>query len=402
MTNRLPVIFILMTVVIDSMGISLIMPVMPDLIQEVRASDIGEAAVWGGILATVFAFMQFLFSPTLGNLSDRYGRRPILLASLFFLTIDYLIMALAGSIALLLIGRVLGGITSATQAAANAAMADISKPDEKAGNFGLIGAAAGLGFVFGPIVGGLLGEYGTRVPFYAAALLAFINMVFGYFAFSETVNDRIRRPFDWRRANPIGALTHIGMKAGLGRLFIVLFIQTIAFFVYPAVWAFFGYERFGWSPAVIGLSLGLYGVSLAFVQAVLIRPVLKRLGERRTVILGMSIDILGLIALAVVSNGVVALILTPFIAIGSVAGPAMQGMMSRTADDDQQGELIGAMLSVSAVATIIAPLMMTQTFWFFTTGPAPFYLPGAPFAVAAALTAGALLIFQGFHENRSD
>ncbi|MGR3289884.1 MAG: TCR/Tet family MFS transporter, partial [Paracoccaceae bacterium] len=381
-------------VVLDSMGIGLIMPVMPDLIQEVSGGDLGSAAVWGGIMATSFAVMQFLFGPVLGNLSDRFGRRPILLVALFVMTIDYLIMAIAGSIWLLLAGRVIGGITAATQSTASAFMADISKPDEKSANFGLIGAAFGIGFVFGPLMGGLLAEYGTRAPFYAAASLAFANMVFGYFALPETVTDRIRRRFDWRRANPFGAFKHIGALPGIGRLLLISLIYGIAFFVYPAIWAYFGQARFGWGPGMIGLSLAAFGISMAIVQGLLMKPLLRLLGERNTVILGLSIDVVAFTLMAFVANGALALLLTPLAALGSMAGPAMQGIMSRTADDDQQGELQGALTSINAVAVIIAPLLMTQIFWYFTSAGAPFVLPGAPFLVSAGLTLISIVIFS--------
>jgi len=394
MKLRLPIIFILITVVLDSMGIGLIMPVMPDLIQEVSGGDLGSAAVWGGIMATSFAVMQFLFGPVLGNLSDRFGRRPILLVALFVMTIDYLIMAIAGSIWLLLAGRVIGGITAATQSTASAFMADISKPHEKSANFGLIGAAFGIGFVFGPLMGGLLAEYGTRAPFYAAAALAFANMVFGYFALPETVTDRIRRRFEWRRANPFGAFKHIGALPGIGRLLLISLIYGIAFFVYPAIWAYFGQARFGWGPGMIGLSLAAFGISMAIVQGLLMKPLLRLLGERNTVILGLSIDVVAFTLMAFVANGALALLLTPLAALGSMAGPAMQGIMSRTAEDDQQGELQGALTSINAVAVIIAPLLMTQIFWYFTSAGAPFVLPGAPFLVSAGLTLISIVIFS--------
>jgi len=393
MNPRLPVAFILITVVIDAMGIGLIMPVMPDLIQEVRGGDLGSAAVWGGIMATSFAVMQFLFGPVIGNLSDRFGRRPVLLIALGVMTLDYLVMALAGSIWLLLAGRIVGGITAATQSTASAYMADISKPHEKAANFGLIGAAFGVGFVLGPLLGGLLAEYGTRAPFYAAAALAFANMVFGYFVLPETVTDRIRRPFEWRRANPLGAFSHIGALPGIGRLLFIALIYGIAFFVYPAIWAYFGQARFGWGPGMIGVSLAIFGISVAIVQGLLMRPILRWLGERNTVIVGMLIDVVAFVFLAFVSNGFLALLLTPLTALGSIAGPAIQGIMSRAARDDQQGELQGVLTSINAIAIIIAPLMMTQIFWFFTSANAPFNLPGAPFLLSAALTLLAMAIF---------
>ncbi|PHQ95067.1 MAG: tetracycline resistance MFS efflux pump [Marinosulfonomonas sp.] len=393
MTSRLPVIFILITVVIDAMGIGLIMPVMPGLIKEVQSVSLGQAALWGGVLATSFAVMQFIFGPILGNLSDRYGRRPVLLASLFVMTLDYLVMAVAGTIWLLFLGRLVGGVASATQSTASAAMADISEPDKKAANFGLVGAAFGIGFVFGPLMGGLLGGYGTRAPFYAAAALAGANLIFGYFAMPETVTDRIRRPFEWRRANPFGAFKHIGQLPGLKGLMITVFISAVAFFVYPAIWAYYGEARFGWGSEMIGLSLAAFGLSIAIVQGVLIRPILRVLGERNTVILGLSIDVFAFILLGFITNGTMALLLTPLTALGSIAGPALQGIMSRTANDDQQGELQGMLTSINAVAIIIAPLLMTQIFWYFTSAGAPFILPGAPFLLSAVLTLICIGIF---------
>ncbi len=394
MNKRLAVTFILFSVMLDSMGIGLIMPVMPDLIQEVEGQGLGAAAVWGGILATIFAAMQFLFGPTVGGLSDRYGRRPVLIISLVVMAFVYVLMALAHTILLLIVGRIIGGITAATQSTSSAYMADISKPEEKAANFGLIGAAFGMGFVIGPMFGGLLAEYGTRAPFWAAAVLAAANAVFGYYVLPETVTDRIRRQFDWRRANPLGAFKNIGGLPGLKPLMLVTFVYTIAFFVYPGVWAYFGAERFDWGPGMIGLSLGIFGIGIAIVQGLLIRPIIRRIGERNTVILGLSLDVVAFVALAFVTNGWVALALTPLTALGSMAGPALQGIMSRTASDSQQGELQGTVTSINAVATIIAPLMVTQTFWYFTAGHDHLYLPGAPFLLSAILTLGCIIVFM--------
>jgi MFS transporter, DHA1 family, tetracycline resistance protein len=393
MGKRLPVTFILISVMLDAMGIGLILPVMPALIQEIEGAGIGAAALWGGVLATVFAAMQFLFGPTLGSLSDRYGRRPVLIISLVIMALIYVLMALAQMIWLLLVGRIIGGITAATQATSAAYMADISRPEEKAANFGLIGAAFGMGFIFGPLIGGVLAEYGTRAPFWAAAVLAAANAVFGYYVLPETVTDRIRRPFDWRRANPLGALRNIGALPGLKRLLLISFVYTVAFFVYPGVWAYFGAERFGWGPGMIGLSLAVFGVGIAVVQGLLIRPIIKRIGERRAVTLGLGVDVAAFVALGFVTNGWIALALTPLTALGSIAGPALQGIMSRTAADNQQGELQGTISSINAVATIVAPLLVTQTFWFFTTPDAPVYLPGAPFLLSALLTTACIAVF---------
>ncbi len=390
---RLPVLFILVTVILDSMGIGLIMPVMPDLIREVQGGSLARAAIWGGILSTAFAVMQFLFGPLLGALSDRYGRRPVLLVSLAVMALDYVIMALAGSIWLLLAGRILGGITAATHSTASAYMADISAPEDKAANFGLIGAGFGIGFVLGPLVGGVLGELGTRAPFYAAAGLAALNFAFGAFVLHETVTDRIRRNFQWRRANPFGAIRQIAHLPGLTGLLVVYLIYSIAFYVYPSVWAYFALERYGWNPGMIGLSLGLYGVSTAIMQGFLTRPVLNWLGDRTTVIYSHLFDMLTFLILAFLTNGFFALMLIPISALGSVMNPALQAIMSRRASDDQQGELQGVLTSLSAFSMVLSPLVMTSVFAAFTVENAAVYLPGAPFLVSMVLMGIGLIIF---------
>lgn len=390
---RLPILFILITVMLDAMGIGLIIPVMPDLILEVQGGTLASAAVWGGVLSTVFAVMQFLFGPIVGALSDRFGRRPVLLISLVVMSLDYLVMAIAGSIWLLFLGRVVGGITAATGPTASAYMADISEPHEKAANFGLIGAAFGAGFVLGPMVGGLLAEFGTRAPFYAAAALAALNAVLGYLVLKETVTDRIRRPFTWVRANPFGAFAHVARLPGIGRLLVIYLLYSIAFYVYPAVWSYFTQERFGWSPQMIGLSLGLFGIMMAITQGGLIRVFLRWFGERNTVIYGHVFDMAAFGAMAVVTSGTLALILTPLAALGAVITPALTAMMSRAVGDDAQGELQGVLASLHALSMIVSPLVMTGIFAAFTREGAEVYLPGAPFVLSLVLMALSLVIF---------
>ena len=390
---KLSVVFILITVLLDAMGIGLIVPVMPDLIQEVDGGDLATAALWGGVLSTSFAVMQFIFGPVLGGLSDRFGRRPVLLISLVVMTADYLVMAMVSSIWLLLIGRLVGGITAATQSTAAAYMADISKPEKKAANFGLIGAAFGMGFVIGPLIGGFLAEYGTRAPFYAAAILAALNAAFGWVILTETVTDRIRRPFSWSRANPVGTLRILGKLPTIGPLLLVFFLYQMAFTVYPAIWSYFGQERFGWSPAIIGLSLALFGIMLAIVQGGLMPKVLKILGERGAVIYGHGFDVAAILALAFVTSGTIALILVPLASLAGVITPALQGIMSKAVGDDQQGELQGALTSVSALAMMISPMLMTSTFAAFSGAGAPIYLPGAPFLLSTGLILIGLAVF---------
>ena len=394
MPSRLPIIFLVMTVVIDAMGIGLIMPVMPELIQDVQGGTLASAALWGGILTTAFAVMQFLFSPFIGALSDRYGRRPVLLVSLLVMAGDYVVMALAGSIWLLLVGRIVGGITAATHSTAMAYMADVSAPHEKAARFGLIGAGFGIGFVFGPVLGGMLAEYGTRAPFWAAGALAFANAMFGAFVLRETVTKRKRRRFEWRRANPLGALRSISSFQGLTPLLTVYFFFQVAHYVYPAVWAYFVTERFDWSPRMIGLSLGVYGVFFALVQGLLVKPSIAWLGERRAVIVGLCVDIISLIFLGFISNGTVLLALIPIFAFGAISTPALQGMMSRNVADNAQGELQGVSGSLSSLSMVISPLLMTGIFAYFTAANAPVYLPGAPFLAAALIMLVSLVLFS--------
>lgn len=386
--------FILITLTLDAMGIGLILPVMPDLIVEVEGGTIGSAAIWGGILATTFAVMQFIFGPILGSLSDRYGRRPVLLISLLVMSIDYLVMAVAGTIWLLFLTRVIGGITAATQSTANAFIADMSEPHEKSANFGLMGAAFGLGFVLGPVIGGLLGEYGTRAPFYAAAALGAINLVFGYFVLPETVTDKIRRPFAWRRANPFGAFKALGTLDGVHRLIFLVFLYEFAFIVYPSTWAFYTKEAFDWSPRMVGISLALFGIGIAIVQGVLMRYALKRVGERGTIIYGIAFNFSAFVMLTMITNGWVALAFIPLTALGAVVTPALQGLMSQRASDDQQGELQGVIASAKSIAMIFSPLVMTQAFYAFTNDTGA-YFPGAAFALSAALMILCMVVFLG-------
>ena len=392
MQNRLPLVFIVITLMLDAMGVGLILPVMPGLIAQINGGSVGSAAVWGGLLATAFAMMQFVFGPVVGALSDRFGRRPVLLTSLFAMCLDYLMMAVAGSIWLLFVTRIIGGITAATYSTASAFIADITPPEKKSAAFGLVGAAFGVGFVFGPVLGGLLAGFGIRAPFYAAAALAGANLVFGALVVPETVTDRIRRKFEWRRANPVGALMKLSELPGVTRLLVLFFIYEFAFIVYPSVWAYYTTAQFGWEPGRIGLSLALFGVGVAIVQGALIRPALRRFGERLTIIYGISFNFSAFVVLALVTNGWVALGFVPLTALGAVVTPALQGMMSRVAADDQQGELQGVISSAKSLATIMAPLAMTQIFFIFTARGAVFF-PGAPFVLSAGLMVLCLVVF---------
>ncbi len=395
MRARLPTIFILLTVMIDAMGIGLIMPVMPDLLQEVQGAGLANAALWGGVLSTGYAVMQFLFGPVIGNLSDRFGRRPVLLLSLFVMALDYVVMAVAGSIWLLFGARLVGGITAATHSTASAFMADTLPPKERGKGFGMVSAAFGVGFILGPAIGGLLGDLGTRAPFIAAAVLAGANFIFGYFILPETVTDANRRAFQWKRANPLGALVKIRELPGLGRLLIVFFLYQISFNVYPIIWSYFTTAQFGWDSRMIGLSLAAFGISMALIQGGLIRFTLNWLGERKTVLLGFGFGMLSFVLLVMVTNGLVAIALTPICAMAAIAAPAIQALMSQDTAEDAQGELQGIISSVSALAMIVSPMLMTSVFAAFTAEDAPIYLPGAPFLASLALLVVGVILFLG-------
>ena len=394
MNKKLPVYFIFITTVLDSMGIGIILPVMPDLIQEVGHYNLSDAAKWGGWLTVVFAINQFLFAPTLGGLSDAYGRRPVLLISLLVMTIDYLVLVFAQSMWVLFVARIVGGITAATQSTASAYMADISADEDKAKNFGILGAAFGVGFILGPLLGGLLAEYGSRAPFLAAALLAFLNMLFGYFVLPETVTATIRRPFKWQRANPFGTFRQMQKLPGLLPLLSVFLLLSIAFFVYPAIWAYFGRAQFSWDAGMVGVTLACYGLGVIIIQGGLIRPILRKLGERTTAITGMCIHLLSFLVYPFMTETWHVFAFLPISVFSALAMPALQGIMSNSVPRDAQGELQGAMGSLTALATIISPLVMTQAFSFFTNEQTPVYLPSAPFMLSAVAVIVAIIIMR--------
>ena len=396
MSKKRAVYFILLTVMIDAIGIGLIMPVMPALLLDLGGSTLANAAVWGGIMSTVFALMQFLFGPLIGNISDRFGRRKVLLVSLSVMSLDYVLMGISDSLWLLLLARIIGGASAANHSTASAVIADVSKPKERGANFGLLGAAFGIGFILGPVIGGLAAEWGPRAPFFVAAALAGGIAVFGFFSLEETVTIENRRPFEWHRALPWGAFAQVGQLAGQTRLLIVFFFQEVAFLVYPVVWAFYTMAKFGWEEWLVGLSLGAFGLMLVFGQGVLIRFVIPRLGEYRTAMLGLSMELLSFIGFVLAPATWVIFALLPLSAVGMLAGPAMQGIMSRAVPDNAQGELQGVVSSVRAIASILAPTLMTGLFWLYSDDGWFFTFPGAPFVLSALLMVIAIRIMWSF------
>lgn len=385
--------FVFITVLIDSMGIGIIIPVIPGLIRELTDLSFGQAALWGGFLTLAYALMQFVLGPTVGNLSDRFGRRPVLLLSLAVMAIDYLIMAVAQSLWVLFLGRLIAGAAGATHSTANACMADISPPEKRAQNFGLMGAAFGIGFIIGPILGGLAGEVSTRAPFYAAAAIAFANFCYGLVVLPETLGEANRRPFSWIRANPLGVALQIAKVPMVAWFVLAFFLFNLAHYVYPAVWSYYTQEAFDWTTGQVGLSLALVGVGFALVQGWLIRLILPRIGEARTALFGFLMSILGLAVLSAATEGWMVLAVIPITALGAVLTPALTGLMANRVPDNAQGELQGALSSVTAITMIVTPVLMTQLFGYFTAATTSYYFPGAPFLAAAMIMSLAMLPF---------
>ena len=393
--SKLPIFVIFTTVVLDSMGIGIIIPVMPALFADVTGTEkISDIAIWGGLLASTFALMQFIFGPILGALSDRYGRKPILLLALLVMAAYYLLMGFAQTLWLLFLGRLIGGITAATHATANAYMADISSPEEKAARFGMLGAGFGLGFVLGPLIGGLLGEWGPRAPFFAAAMLAAANGVLCYFVLKESLKTKNRREFMWYRANPIGAILDLRKFEGIYSLLLVFLLFTIGTSIYAAIWPFFTVERFNWSPGMIGISLTIYGVCFAIVQGVLVRPAIKIWGEEKTIIIGFCFEFSAMVTFAFLTDGKILIILIPLASLGVLAQPAIQAILSKSVGDDRQGAIQGVASSLNAIAMVITPITMTWILAVFSDKTAKYYFPGMPFLFSALMVLLCLFIIS--------
>ena len=383
--------FIFVTVLLNSIGFGIILPVLPELIVDITGDPVHEAARYGGWLAFAYASMQFIFSPMAGNLSDRFGRRPVLLVSLFVFGVDYLIMGLAPTLAWLFVGRLIAGMSGATYGIANACIADLFPPDKRAQNFGLIGAAFGVGFILGPVIGGFLGEFGPRMPFFVTAGIAFANALFGWLVIPETLKEEDRRTFRFARANPLGAFRQVGRFPVVSGILGAYFLYLMAHNSLPVVWAFYTMDRYGWGPRDVGFSLGVVGVCMLVVQGFLIRKIIPLWGSRRTAYVGLMLATVAFFGYALSPVGWAMYI---WIVIGAGSGfilPAMNGIMSRQIPANAQGELQGLIGSVASSTFIVSPVMMTQLFAYFSSPAAPVYFPGAAFALAGVLTAGSAL-----------
>lgn len=386
----LAVIFV--TVLLNSVGFGIILPVMPGLIMEVSVEGLTDAAIYNGWLMFSYAIMQFFFAPVMGNLSDRFGRRRILLLALAAFSADYFLMAWAPTLTWLFVARLLAGVAASTQGIANAYITDISDPDKRAGHFGMLGAAFGIGFMIGPVIGGILGEVGSRVPFLAGGIIGLINFFFAFLVLDESLPREKRRSFDLSRANPFAAFNHITRTPMMFGLLFALFMYTLAHYVFPATWAYYTIEKFSWSTAQIGYSLGVVGVLMVLVQGFLTRIAVPWLGAYRIALLGMTVSFFSYIGYGLLPSGwMMYAVMIP----GALSGftiPAMQQLMTSYVKEDSQGELQGLITSLYSLTAIIGPPCLTYLFSYFSQDSAIFYLPGAPFLAASLLTGISIVI----------
>lgn len=380
-TNSL--VFIFITILVDVIGLGVIIPVVPSLIEELTGEGLSKASQYGGWLLFSFAAMQFVFSPIMGGLSDRFGRRPVLLLSLLGLGIDYIFHAFAPTLFWLFVGRLVAGMFGASFTTATAYIADISTPEKRSQNFGLIGAAFGLGFIIGPVIGGLAGaEFGPRAPFLVAAALSLLNVIYGFFVLPESLPVSERRAFNWKRANPIGSLMNLKKYPVVSGLVVSLVLIYIAGHAVQSNWAYYTMFKFEWDEAMVGYSLGVVGVLVAIVQGGLIRVVIPRLGQAKAVYIGIALNAIGLFCFGMASlSWMMFVFLIPY-CLGGISGPALQGIISSQVPSNEQGELQGALTSLISLTSIIGPLMMNSIFAYFSSDQAPIYLPGASFYLA--------------------
>ena len=378
--------FILVTLFIDILGIGIIVPILPVLIREFLGGNNAQAAVYYGVIISTYATMQFLCAPVLGALSDRYGRRPVILVSLFGLGIDYLIQGWAPSIGWLFLGRIIAGIMGASITTANAYIADVSTPQTRAQNFGFVGAAFGLGFIFGPVLGGLLGAISLRLPFFVAAGLALVNWLYGFFVLPESLAPEHRSTVSWRKMNPLASLRRLGTYPLVAGLAVAFLFATMAQRGRENVWILYTGFRYGWDLLTNGLTLGLVGVMAVLVQGLLIKPIVARIGERRSITLGLTVSTLAFLAYGLASQGWMVPVIIVFGALAGVALPTIQGLVSGTVLPSEQGKIHAAFTSLTSLTAIFSPLIFTAgLFSFFTSAAAPVILPGAPFFLGSLL-----------------
>ncbi|MEA5459894.1 TCR/Tet family MFS transporter [Arcicella sp. LKC2W] len=392
-TKRNPaIIFIFITIVIDVLGIGIIVPVIPKILLELTGKGLSEASKYSGFLMSSYAIMQFIFSPIIGGLSDKYGRRPVILASLFGFFLDYMILVFAPTLVWLFAARLIAGITGASFTTATAYIADISTDENRSKNFGMVGAAFGLGFIIGPPIGGILGDIGTRVPFMFAAGLTLVNALYGYFVLPESLAKENRREFDWKRANPVGSLKNIARYPALLGLIGSLFCLQIAGQAHPSTWSYFTMKEFNWTLKEVGYSLAFVGLMVAIVQGGLNRIINPKLGDRNSIIIGLLFYGIGFMLFAFATKGwMMYIFMVPF-GLGGIAGPALQSLITKQVAPNEQGELQGGITSMQSITTIIGPLFASNLFSYFSAEDAPIFFPGAAFFMAGLVTFFALAI----------
>jgi MFS transporter, DHA1 family, tetracycline resistance protein len=387
MSDKRPagLLFIFITLLIDVTGFGIIIPVLPQLIAELTQGDLSTASRWGGLLMFTYALMQFLCAPIIGGLSDQFGRRPILLATLGAFGLDFILQGLAPTIWWLFFGRLIAGITGASFSTAGAYIADVSEPEKRAQNFGIMGAAFGLGFILGPVIGGLLAPLGSRIPFFAAAGLALINFLYGFFILPESLKPENRRPFDWKRANPWGSLLRLREKPILLNLVGAMSFVYIAAHANQSTWGYIMMDKFSWDARMVGISLGWVGLTVGVVQGLLTRIIIPKLGQTRSIYIGLTLNAVGFLLFALSTQSwMIFVFMIPF-ALGGIAGPAIQGVLSNQVPPNEQGELQGTMASVMSLTSIIGPLLMTNLFSHFTRAGATTHFAGAPFVAGSIL-----------------
>jgi DHA1 family tetracycline resistance protein-like MFS transporter len=381
--RQLTLIFI--TLLIDVIGFGIIIPIIPKLLENLGGYTISEASTIGALMVFAFALPQFIFAPIMGALSDQYGRRPILLISLFGLGLDYIFHALAPTLALLFIGRIIAGICGASFTTASSYIADISSPEKRSQNFGLIGVAFGVGFILGPVIGGFAAEYGARVPFWVAATFSLINALLCLFLLPESLNKENRRPFSFKRANPIGTLVHLKKYKAVFALMIPLFLLHLASHAVQSNWPYYTKYKFGWDEKMIGLSLGVVGLSVAIVQGGLIRVIVPKIGNQKAIQYGFFLYFLGMLLFALATETWMMFAFTAIYCLGGIAGPALQGEMSLAVPANEQGELSGGLTSIMSISAILGPLLMNNIFAVFSGKNAIYELPGAPMLLGSFL-----------------
>ncbi len=394
--------FIFITLLIDITGWGIIIPVIPKLIKELINGDISEASKYAGWLTFAYAFTQFVFAPIVGNLSDKFGRRPIILISLFAFSMDYLFLSFAPTITWLFVGRIIAGITGASITTATAYIADISTPETRAKNFGVVGAAFGLGFIIGPVIGGFLGQYGSRFPFYAAAVLCFLNFLYGYFILPESLLKENRRKFEWKRANPVGAFINLKKYPTIVPLVLAAFLLYVGGTAVQGNWSFYTIYKFNWTERMVGISLGVIGLLVGIVQGLLVSKINPKLGNQKSVYVGIGLYALGMFLFAFASQSwMMFVFLIPY-CLGGISGPAIQAVIANEVPANEQGAIQGTMASVMSASMIVGPPVMSMIFYYFTHSDAPFKFAGAPFVLGGILMViSAIIAYRSFKRNNS-